>query len=72
MTREEAAAYLRQKVSWVRDHRHEIPHIKVGRRVFYTRELLDGYLASKTATPLPRPRPGAARSVRSRSKRRTA
>jgi excisionase family DNA binding protein len=70
LTREEAAEYLRQKVSWVRDHAKEIPHIKVGRRVFYTAELLDGYLASKTMTPVPQPRPAAARSGRSRSTRR--
>ena len=52
MNNEQAAAYLRiwpnTLNGWRSPRLQEIPYIKVGHRVFYKREALDGFLDSQT------------------------
>lgn len=43
MTRAEAAKYLRVKESWLRDHA-EVPRIKLGHLVRYSRSDLDAWI----------------------------
>ena len=51
LSRAEAAEYLRIRPQtlavWHTTHRHVIPFIKVGSRVFYRRADLDAWLASR-------------------------
>ena len=51
LTRDEAAAFLGKKPTWLRDHHAEVPHIKIGRDVRYTRPLLEEYLEANTIRP---------------------
>jgi len=47
----EAARRLGVTVTWMRDHRHEVPHIKVGRLVRYSQANLDRYVELNTHDP---------------------
>lgn len=61
--RAEAARRLGVTESWLRAHKDEVPHLRIGRRVRFTQDCLDDFLAARRVDPL-------ARSQRSR--RRTA
>lgn len=64
MTRAEAAEYLRVKESWLRDHA-EVPRVKMGHLVRYSRSDLDAWIESLRTTQT-----SSGRSVRSRAGRR--
>ncbi|WP_255478755.1 helix-turn-helix domain-containing protein [Dechloromonas sp. H13] len=52
MSRTEAAEYLGIKSQtlavWATTKRYNLPYVKVGRLVKYSRESLDGFIASRT------------------------
>lgn len=64
MTRAEAAKYLRVKESWLRDHA-ELPRIKMGHLVRYSRSDLDAWIESLRTVQA-----SSGRSIRSRARRR--
>lgn len=47
----EAARRLGVTVTWLRDHRRDVPHVKVGRLVRYTQAHLDRYIELNTHDP---------------------
>ena len=51
MTRAQAAEYLGVSVALLAQdvvtRRHAVPYLKVGRRVIYSKEMLDAWLASR-------------------------
>jgi excisionase family DNA binding protein len=63
----EAARRLGVTDSWLREHRHEVPFIRMGRFRRYTQAHLDSYLARRTVDPDP-----LARSERSKAPARRA
>lgn len=58
--RAEAARRLGVKESWLRDHRNDVPFVRMGRFIRYTQGCLDAYLDRQTVDlrtkhrPLPR------------------
>jgi len=60
--RAEAARRLGRPLSWVKEHRDEIPHIRMGRFVRYTQECLDTYLARQMVDPDPFARSGRSKA----------
>lgn len=47
----EAARRLGQSVRWLKDHRHEIPYVRVGRSRRYSQAHLELYIARHTVDP---------------------
>lgn len=60
----EAARRLGVKPSWLREHRDEVPHRRIGNFIRYVQADLDTYLARAAVDPDPN-----GRSVRSRRAR---
>lgn len=55
--RAEAARRLGVKESWLRDHRNEVPFVRMGRFIRYTQEGLDAYVDRNTVDPRTKRRP---------------
>lgn len=49
--RAEAARRLGVKESWLRDHRNEVPFVRVGRFIRYTQACIDAYIDRCTVDP---------------------
>lgn len=49
----EAARRLGVTESWLREHRHEVPFVRIGRFRRYTQAHLDAYLTRMTVDPDP-------------------
>ncbi|WP_432206281.1 helix-turn-helix domain-containing protein [Cellulosimicrobium cellulans] len=47
----EAARRLGVTVTWLRDHRDDVPHVRVGRLVRYSQAHLDRYVELNTHDP---------------------
>jgi len=63
----EAARRLGVTPSWLREHRHEVPFVRMGRFRRYTQAHLDSYVARRTVDPDP-----LGRSQRSKASARRA
>lgn len=59
----EAARRLGVTLSWLKEHRHEVPFVRIGRFRRYTQAHLDAYLARVTVDPNP-----LGRSARSKAR----
>lgn len=64
---EEAARRLGVPVSWLKTHRDEVPHVRMGRFRRYTQAHLDAYIARQTVEPKP-----YAPTARSQARRKRA
>lgn len=49
--RAEAARRLGVKESWLRDHRNEVPFVRLGRFIRYTQACIDAYIDRRTVDP---------------------